>query len=114
MKFTEKMVKPDLFSPLDKLSFNNRLIVEMYKKEALKSTEKNGFAFIAQKLSLKGLIVLVDAKLNDGTFIKKGSIAYIKEEALHTQAWAQKGLECDAIEGSFLIVDMNFVEFIRP
>lgn len=95
-------------------SFNNRLIVEVYKKEALRTTEKNGFAFVAQKLSLKGLKVLVDVKLSDNTFIPKGSVAYIKEEALHTQSWAQKAMECDGIEGQFLIVDLNNVEFIKP
>lgn len=95
-------------------SMNNRLIVEAYKKEALRSTEKNGFAFVSQKLTLKGLKVLVDAKLNDSTFVPKDSVVYIKEEVLHTQAWAQKPLECEAISEPFLIVDLNFVEFISP
>jgi len=103
-----------IFTPDQKISLNNRVIVEMYKKGELRATEKNGFAFVAQKLTLKGLKVLMDAKLNDGTFIRKNSIAYIKEEALHTQAWAQKGLECDAVEGQFLIVDTSFVEFFLP
>lgn len=93
-------------------SLNNKLIVEAYKKEALRTTEKNGFAFVAQKLSLKGLRILVDAHTTTGN-IPRGWIAYIKEEALHTQAWAQKPLECDSIEGPFLVVDMAFVEFIK-
>jgi len=95
-----------------KRSVNNRLIVETYKKESLKAVERNGFASISQKLALKGLKVLIEAMLSDNTLVQKGSIVYIKEEILHTQAWAQKTLECDAIEGPFLIVDLVHVEFI--
>jgi len=95
-------------------SVNNRLIVEAYKKEALRATEKNGFAFVSQKLSLKGLKVLMEARLSDGTIVPKGSVAYVKEETLHTQQWAQKAMDCDAIEGQFLILDLNHVEFIAP
>lgn len=96
----------------------NKLIVEVYKKEALKSTEKNGFAFVSQKLSLKGLRVLIPAHLNVGTaegmYVRSGSTVYIKEEVLHTHPWAQKALECSFIESPFIIVDMSYVEFIVP
>jgi hypothetical protein len=102
--------KEDFF--YDARSFNNRLVVESYEKQGLQSTVSNGFAFIQQKVTVKGLKVLLDAKLTDGTLIKKGSTAYIKEEALHTQPWAQKILESDAIPVPFIIVDMSFVEFI--
>lgn len=95
-------------------SLNNRLIVEMYKKEALRSKVVNGFASVDQKLTLKGLRVLADAQLDDNTLVKKGSTAYIKEEALHTQAWAQKALESDYFKEPFLIVDKIYVEFIKP
>lgn len=93
-------------------SFNNRLIVQAYKKEAIRTTERNGFAFIEQKLGLKGLEILVDTQLADGTYINKGSIAYIKEELLHTAPWAQKTLECAAIGQPFLIVDLTYVEMV--
>ena len=96
-------------------SLNNKLIVEIYKKEALRSKEVNGFAFVDQKLSLKGLKVLVNTLLNNGEiFVKAGDVAFIKEEALHSQQWAQKAYECNGIEGQFLIVDINNVEFIQP
>lgn len=95
-------------------SLNNRLIVEAYKKEALRGEVKNGFAFVGQKLTLKGLKVLVDAKLNDGTIIIKGSTAYVKEESLHTQAWAQKTMEASYFQEPFLIIDLNHVEFVEP
>lgn len=95
-------------------SMNNRLVVEAYKKEGLKSSVNNGFAMIAQKVVVKGLQVLMDAKLPDGTFVPKGSTAYIREETLHTQQWAQKALEADTLPVPFLIVDMSYVEFIAP
>ena len=93
-------------------SLNNRLVVEPYRKEALRANVRNGFATLDQKLAVKGLMVLMDAKLNDGSTVPKGSKAYIREEALHTQPWAQKVSESDAVEGQFLIVDLNHVEFI--
>ena len=93
-------------------SINNRLIVEAYKKEGLRSTVQNGFARIEQKSSLKGLTVLMDAKMNDGFVILKGSTVYIKEEELHTKPWAQKVLESDTLGVPFIIVDLANVEFI--
>ena len=96
-------------------SVNNRLVLETYKKEALKSTGTNtGFAMISQKVTVKGLKVLMDAKLSDGTFVAKGSTAYIREEELHTKQWAQKPLECATIPGQFIIVDISQIEFISP
>lgn len=105
----------DILRPI---SLNNRLIVETYKKEGLKTVEKNGFAFVSQKLFLKGLKVLIDGCLSNGAhgewLVKRGSTVYIKEETLHTQAWAQKPMECSYIEEPFLIVDLNHIEFVTP
>lgn len=95
-------------------SFNNRLIVEAYKKEGLKSRISNGFASVEQRVAVKGLTVLMDAKLSDGTFVPRGSTAYIKEELLHTAPWAQKILESDTFQIPFIIVDMANVEYISP
>lgn len=108
------MVEDDLFPLESTRSFNNRLVVEAYKKEGLKSHVSNGFAMVQQKVTVKGLTVLLDAKLSDGTFIPKGSIAYIKEELLHTAHWAQKILESDTFSAPFIIVDMANVEYISP
>lgn len=94
-------------------SYNNRLIVEPYQKSQLKSKVVNGFASIEQKSNLQGLKVLMNAKLSDGSIVHKDSIAYIKEETLHTQAWAQKTYESKSIEGKFMIVDITFIEFIE-
>jgi hypothetical protein len=93
------------------ISLNNRLIVEIYKKEALKSEIRNGFATIAQKTCVKGLKVLVDGAL-DGVKIPTNSVVYIREESLHTKPWAQKPLESDNISVPFLIVDKNEIEYI--
>jgi hypothetical protein len=105
----------DTFEIQNPCSFNNRLIVEKYVKEELRHKERNGLAFIDQKLNLKGLKVLANAYLSGGIVVQKGSIAYIKEEALHSQAWAQKSLEAPgALNVPFLIVDMAHVELIVP
>jgi hypothetical protein len=95
--------------------FNNRLVLEPYTSDrALKTRNRNGFAMIEQKIAVEGLKVLIDSVLNDGTLIPKGSTAYLKEEFLHSDPRVQKVLESEAVEGPFIIVDLNFVEFIKP
>lgn len=95
-------------------AMNDRFIVETYKKEALKSEVKKGFATIGQKNTIKGLKILVDAQLSNGTVVKAGQRAYIKEETLHTATWATKNYECDAISVPFMVVDIAYVEFVGP
>lgn len=95
-------------------SLNDRLVVEVYKKEGLRVNIQNGFARPDQKSAVKGLKILLDVLLADGTYVKRGSTAYIREEVLHNQAWAQKHLESDTIKGPFMIVERSFVEFIAP
>lgn len=95
-------------------SFNNRLIVESYQKRAPETKLKSGFAHTEQKVTVKGLQVLMDAKLADGTFVKKGSTAYIKESKLHSEAWAAQTLESATLGSQFIIVDMSNVEWITP
>ena len=101
-------------------SINNRLILEPYKTDrSLRANVTSGFATVEQKIEVKGLKVLADAHIFEGNgrtthmVIPKGSIAYIREEYLHNQAWAQKVLKSDAIEGGFIIVDLNHVEFVK-
>ena len=65
-------------------SMNNRLVLEVYKPGALVAKTNNGFASVSQAIQLKGLKVLVDAHLSDGTIIPAGSIAYVREKSLHT------------------------------
>lgn len=96
------------------VSYNNRLILEPYKNEGqLKSTIQHGIAMVSQKISVKGLTVLADARLSDGSWIYKGSKAFIREELLHTQPWAKKLFESSAIDGQFMIVDLSQVDFVE-
>ncbi len=96
-------------------SLNNRFILEAFiGSRDLKSKESNGFAMLSQKVSLVGLKLLADARLADGTFIPKGSIAYIKESMILTQEWGKTALECPGIDGKFIIVDVNFIELVVP
>ena len=94
-------------------SINNKLVVEPYKKEALKSTVKGGLAYISQKMNLKGLKLLMPAHLADGQVIPVGSTVYVREEILYTSQWATKNYECDALQ-EFLIIELNVVDFIVP
>ncbi|CAM6004801.1 unnamed protein product [Sphagnum balticum] len=71
----------------------------------------NQMLTLAKKLPMIHKKVL---RLKDGTFIQSGSIAYVKEELLHTSAWAQKILESDTFPKPFIIVDMTNVEYIVP
>jgi len=96
-------------------SFNNRLIVEAYKATGgLRSEIRNGFATVMQKNTLKGLQVLISARLSDGTYVPAGSTAYIKEELLVTQPWAKNILQSDTLKTQFIVVDLNHVEYIAP
>lgn len=96
-------------------SMNNRLIVEQYVNQGqLKATIQHGIAMVSQKVSLKGLKVLVDARLSDGVLVLAGSIAFIKEEKLHAQQWAKQIMECDVFTSKFIIVNLVDVEFIVP
>lgn len=93
-------------------SLNNRLVLEPYIKDGLKAEVRNGIATPGQRDSLKGLRVLMETTLSDGHRISVGSIAYIREEVLHTQQWASKPLSCDTLPGKFLVADLAHVEFI--
>ncbi len=95
-----------------KQALNNRFVTEQYVKEGLKAKISGGIATPGQREGLKGLRTLMKTTLSDGTYFPAGSIVYIKEEVLHTHAWASKPLNCDAIPEKFLIVDLQFVEFI--
>lgn len=93
-----------------KFSLNNRLILQEYVKDGLKSKVMNGIATPGQRDGLKGLTVLLDAYLSDGRHIPKGSVAYIKEETLWSHGWASKSLSSDLLPVRFLIVESTFVE----
>lgn len=95
-------------------SFNGKIILEAYTHTEVKADIRSGWATINQKTSLKGLTVLIQAILSDGTIIPSGSTAYIKEELLHTQPWAKNKLKSDTLSKEFIIVGMNEIEYIDP
>jgi hypothetical protein len=93
-------------------SVNNRLVLEQYIKEGLKAKIQGGIATPGQRDGLKGLTVLMSTTLSDGRHIPKGSMAYIREEVLHTHPWASKLLTCDTLSVKFMIVELSYIEFI--
>lgn len=96
-------------------SLNNQLVLEKYKTNgSMKAVERNGMSFISQKVSVVGLKVLLDAKLANGTYVRKGATAYIKEALLFSQPWAKETLQSNAIEGEFMLIDAAHVSFIVP
>jgi len=94
-------------------SVNGRLILEVYKKQALKSEIRGGIAFVGQKVRVEGLRLLMDAKLSDGTIIPAGSKAFIREEVLHNLPNINKPLESSATSEPFLVVDAMNVDFFE-
>ena len=100
---------------MDPFSLNNKLVVETYKgTREIRKTIVNGFATISQKTNLVGLLVLMEAKLGDGTVVPAGSIAYIREEILFSGAFAKKVLECDFLKVPFIVAERENFDFIVP
>jgi hypothetical protein len=97
----------------EKMTFSiNRLILEPYVKDALRKELNHGIATPGQRDGVKGLSVLMDGRLADGTKIFKGSTVYIKEEVLHNHATTIFKLHtCATLSGKFMIVDPTYVEF---
>ena len=99
---------------LSKASSFNKLIVESYIHKGLESELRGGIARPTQKNTLKGLKLLVQANLNDGTVAPSGSTVFIKEELLHTSPSMKNKLRCDTLPGEFIIVNLQDVEYIEP
>lgn len=97
-----------------KYSVNNHLIVTPYIKKSLEKVVVNGMAKVAQASAHVGLTLLVDAKLNDGSILKKGSIIYFKEKRIMenqaVNAWTP--LYNSAISEPFVVVPANEIEFV--
>jgi len=122
--------------PKPMFSFN-RFIVEPYVSDRTVKTASTGrteFARIEQKIAVKGLRLLVDMVLDssvgvsssvaiDGCSqstsqsgpmtIKAGSTIFIREEFLHTAAWAKVTFESNYL-GKFMLVEKQYIEFIQP
>lgn len=98
---------------MNRVSYNKFIVEPYHSDRAIKMTTGSGFAMIAQKVSLKGLKLLVDACILENgheVWFNAGSVIYFREELLHTQPWAKSQMECEGIEGKFLIVDRQFME----
>lgn len=117
---------------MKQMSINNRFIVDAYIGDrTIKTSEGTGrYGLIQQKVNLIGLRLLVDVRqlghtvsVNGGFgagdyqqtthVIPRDSMVYVREEALLTQPWAKQHLECPAIEGKFMIVDQQYIEFVQ-
>lgn len=94
-------------------SLNNRLVLEEYVKKGLESKVVGGIATPGQRDGIKKLKILVATRLADGRDIPAGSYAFIREEALHTQAWASKFFTTEGVTGRFMIADLPWIEFIE-
>ena len=95
-------------------SFNNKLILEAYTHTEIRPEGNKGWITVSQKNNLKGLKVLVQATLPDGTIVPAGSTAYLREDFLHTSPAAKNKLKSDTLPGEFILVTMNEVEYISP
>ena len=95
-------------------SFNNKLILEAYTHTEIRPEGNRGWITAGQKNNLKGLKVLIQAVLSDGTVVPAGSTAFIKEETLHSALFAKNKLKCDTIPGEFILATMNDVECLDP
>lgn len=97
-------------------SMNDKLILEPYDHgQGLKTEIRNGLAFVQQKVNLVPLRVLVEARLNDGSYIPAGSVAYIEEDILcgKTATWAKTIRKCDALgDQRFIVVDKQHVVMV--
>lgn len=98
-------------------SINGRVLVEPYKKTELKAEIRSGMAMISQKVNLKGLKLMADACIPSGMLggidLKAGDIAYFREDQLHMCPGIKDVLNADTIEGPFIILDANMIQFVR-
>ncbi len=95
-------------------SLNNRFILESYKEDrSIKATINSGFAMIAQKIAVKGLKLLVDTKTSNGDMFFAGSTAYIREAFLQSNPMAKQVFTSEDIDGEFIIIDAQHVEFVK-
>ena len=91
-------------------SINNRLIVEVYQRTALRQEVKFGVVTPGQRDGFTGLKVLVGTILPDGREVPAGTTAYFREENLHTQEWTKRIYKTDLISQPFLLADLIHVD----
>lgn len=96
-------------------SVNHIIVCKPYKgARGLKAKISSGVAVVQQKTEVIGLEVLRDAKINENTVVKKGSMVYIKEEILyaHKDTYSVE-LTCEDIGEPFILAHYAHVAFIK-
>jgi hypothetical protein len=95
----------------------NKFIVEAYTGDrSLRANTTSGFAMIENRTALQALKTVADAEVVVGefrSFVPKGSTVFIQESKFFEPGWAQKVFTSEGIEGNFIIVHINDVEFIN-
>lgn len=96
------------------ISYNNNVICRPYeKKGGIRKKITSGVATMEQKTKLVGLEILEDAFINKDISLKKGSIAYIKEEVLHSTKQYSLPLSCDDMKHNFIMVNFGHIVFVK-
>lgn len=95
-------------------SYGNTILVEPYELgQGIKQEVRGAFAFTVQKKALVGLKVMVDATLLNGAVIKKGQIAYFKEDKLSTEGWVKDVREIGTSGDKVILADLASVIFFE-
>lgn len=96
------------------ISINNVIIVEPYLgKRKIEATVNKGLATVKQRGTVVGLKVLVDARISDTQIIKKDSVVFLNEKYLYENQNVLTPMECDSIEGSFIILSVGYIVMVK-
>lgn len=93
-------------------SINSHLIVELYIPKEAKAEVIGGVARPMQKGHVRGLKLLMDAILPNGSHLVTGSTLYFREEILDTHPCFKKPLRCDTLPNPFLLIDSQLIDFV--
>lgn len=95
------------------VSVNDKVICKPYEgKRKIDSQVVKGLATVKQKNSIVGLQVIADAKIGD-FFIHENSVVYVSEEFLFNAQTVLKPMECEAIDGNFILMDFRNILFVK-
>lgn len=96
------------------ISINNVIIVEPYAgKRKIEATVNKGLATVKQRGAVVGLKVLADARVSDTQIIKKGSTVFLNEKYLYENQSVLTPMECEAIEGSFITLNIGYIVMVK-
>lgn len=99
------------------MSLNNQLLLKPYSgTRKIEKKVQGGFMSLTQRSTLVGLEILCDATItynNSSVQVKKGQIAYFREELLFGQDWSRQLLSCDALTEECIIADSSYVVMVK-